>query len=414
MQISYNQLSIAEIIKLSRHIKEKCINFSSFEEVAQELMRVLYSSFVTEGGRSPFVLARFFKSCAYGDLPDDIRNYIHNRESKENLVSDDKYLTLLGSFGELDNWKNRNLSENYKAFPIHDQHLLDKFPMLSTVFDQIGLDLSQLKRADKSILIKDSHKQYGVFCVENANGNKLIPKQAEFVKPYSVKSVFGFGGMYSTSNVYAVLVFSRERLSRKHTQLFLSLNPSIKQTTLAHEITGNIFKSNRKDANASVDDLCDEIPTVQIKSHNKTISSQQKDIIEKEMALASSIELEMANEFLSGISEELKESHLKLEDTVRERTLELNESKEQIQLLLDSTGEAIYGLDNEGKCTFTNVACLRMLGYKEVSQIIGKNMHDLIHHTKKDGTPYPIEECCIYQAFREGKDTKTLPRVFSL
>ena len=97
--------------------------------------------------------------------------------------------------------------------------------MLSAVFDQIGLDLSHLKRADKSILIKDSHKQYGVFCVENANGNKLIPKQAEFVKPYSVKSVFGFGGIYSTSNVYAVLVFSRERLSRKHTQLFLSLNP---------------------------------------------------------------------------------------------------------------------------------------------------------------------------------------------
>ena len=90
---------------------------------------------------------------------------------------------------------------------------------------------------------------------------------------------------------------------------------------------------------------------------------------------------------------------------MRERTLELNESKEQIQLLLDSTGEAIYGLDNEGKCTFTNVACLRMLGYKEVSQFIGKNMHDLIHHTKKDGTPYPIEECCIYQAFREGKGT---------
>ena len=71
MQINFNQLSIAKIIDLSKHIKEKCINFSSFEEITQELMRVLYSSFVTEGGRSPFVLARFFKSCAYDKLPDD-------------------------------------------------------------------------------------------------------------------------------------------------------------------------------------------------------------------------------------------------------------------------------------------------------------------------------------------------------
>ena len=405
MQINFNQLSIAKIINLSKHIKEKCINFSSFEEVAQELMGFFYSSFVTEGGRSPFVLARFFKSCAYGELPDDIRNYIHNKESKGNLISGNKYLTLLGSFGELENWKNRNLSENYKAFPIHDEHLLGKLPMLSAVFDQIGLNLSHLKQTDKSILIKDRHRPYRVFCVENAEGSNLIPKQTEFVRPYSVKSVFGFGGIYSTSNVYAVIIFSRERLSRKDAQLFLSLNPAIKQITLAHEITGNIFKTDRKEMNASVDGICDEITTVQIKSQNKTISRQHKDIIEKEMALTSSIELEMANEHLLQMSEALKKSHEQLEDTVRKRTHELNESKEQIQLLLDSTGEAIYGLDKEGKCTFANVACLRMLGYKEVSQFIGENMHDLIHHTKKDGTPYPIEECCIYQAFREGKGT---------
>ena len=94
-----------------------------------------------------------------------------------------------------------------------------------------------------------------------------------------------------------------------------------------------------------------------------------------------------------------------IESELRARTQELKESKEQIQLLLDSTGEAIYGLDNDGNCNFANAACLRILRYKEASQLIGENMHDLIHHTKQDGTPYPIEECRIYQAFREGKGT---------
>src|SRR3569832_86866 len=77
----------------------------------------------------------------------------------------------------------------------------------------------------------------------------------------------------------------------------------------------------------------------------------------------------------------------------------LRESQEQTRLLLDSTAEAIYGVDLQGRCTFSNQACLRLLGYAAVDDLIGKNMHTLIHHTKEDGTPYPIEECKIYQAF---------------
>ena len=83
----------------------------------------------------------------------------------------------------------------------------------------------------------------------------------------------------------------------------------------------------------------------------------------------------------------------------------LKESEKKTLLLLNSTGEAIYGLDLEGLCNFCNTSCLRLLGYEEESQLLGQNMHELIHHTKKDDTLYPEEECYIYQAFREGKGT---------
>ncbi len=83
----------------------------------------------------------------------------------------------------------------------------------------------------------------------------------------------------------------------------------------------------------------------------------------------------------------------------------LRESEEKSLLLLNSTGEAIYGLDLEGNCSFCNPACLSMLGYEDESQLLSRNMHYLIHHTRKDGTPYPEEECCIYKAFRENKGT---------
>jgi PAS domain S-box-containing protein len=79
------------------------------------------------------------------------------------------------------------------------------------------------------------------------------------------------------------------------------------------------------------------------------------------------------------------------------------ESGELAKLLLDSTREAIYGIDMVGKCTFCNSACLRLLGYKDSVELIGRNMHGILHHTRSDGTPYPSDECRIYLAFRRGE-----------
>ncbi len=83
----------------------------------------------------------------------------------------------------------------------------------------------------------------------------------------------------------------------------------------------------------------------------------------------------------------------------------VREGEERIRLLLDSTAEAIYGVDLDGNCIFANAACLRMLGYDDVSELIGENMHALTHHTRADGSPYPEKECRIYEAFRTGVET---------
>lgn len=68
-------------------------------------------------------------------------------------------------------------------------------------------------------------------------------------------------------------------------------------------------------------------------------------------------------------------------------------SAAQIRLLLESTEEGIYGVDTNGVCIFANAAALRMLGYRDESDLIGKNIHALIHHSYPDGRPYPKEEC---------------------
>lgn len=79
----------------------------------------------------------------------------------------------------------------------------------------------------------------------------------------------------------------------------------------------------------------------------------------------------------------------------------LRDSEEQIRLLLDSSGEGIYGLDLDGNCTLCNKACLRLLGYSSPDELLGRNMHNMIHHKRADGTPFPVEDCRIFQAFKK-------------
>jgi formate hydrogenlyase transcriptional activator len=79
-------------------------------------------------------------------------------------------------------------------------------------------------------------------------------------------------------------------------------------------------------------------------------------------------------------------------------------SEERIRLILDSASEAICGCDSEGTCLFANPSAARILGYDDTAELLGKNMHALEHHTRKDGTPYPIEECPIYIGFQKNEN----------
>jgi len=76
----------------------------------------------------------------------------------------------------------------------------------------------------------------------------------------------------------------------------------------------------------------------------------------------------------------------------------LQNSKSRIRLLLDSTAEAILGTDINGICTLVNPACVRLLGYDSEAQLVGKDIHALIHHSHPDGRPYPGNECrvCLF------------------
>src|SRR5574343_752338 len=75
--------------------------------------------------------------------------------------------------------------------------------------------------------------------------------------------------------------------------------------------------------------------------------------------------------------------------------------RRQLELILESTGEGIYGIDLRGRCIFINQVGAELLGYTP-DEVLGRSMHYLIHHSHADETLMPVHECRIYKAFQEG------------
>ncbi len=122
------------------------------------------------------------------------------------------------------------------------------------------------------------------------------------------------------------------------------------------------------------------------------------------------------------MEEELKEHRDNLEELVEERTEDLRKTNRQLRreveerkkaeeriknlhhkndLILNSVGVGIYELDLKGKTTFVNNAATNLTGYNS-EELMGQVHHNIIHHRRADGSPYPQEECPIHRTLKDG------------
>src|SRR5690606_28310372 len=95
----------------------------------------------------------------------------------------------------------------------------------------------------------------------------------------------------------------------------------------------------------------------------------------------------------------LKEEQRLLESVTDSILLSINQinAVTSNQLILQSTDEGIYGIDEHGKCTFINRAALKILGFEE-SECIGKNLHELVHYKSENGEVHNQADCPIYKS----------------
>ena len=102
---------------------------------------------------------------------------------------------------------------------------------------------------------------------------------------------------------------------------------------------------------------------------------------------------------------ELERYRLHLEELVQQRTNELIQSETKATHILQSSADGLYGVDRDGRITFINPAACTLLGYT-AAQVIGHSAHALFHHSKPDGSPYPVEECPSHTALLRGHEIR--------
>lgn len=199
------------------------------EEVASKIVRHLYENLGDkETGEKACVLARFYKTHLYSDLDPGLQEFAQGILGETPSSPGMRCLTLLATVGENSKWNSRANSAGHKAIPLPSEDFVAKIPMIARLISQLGLEVSAVLKPDPAIIMDLEEKTYGVFHVPEAVGSPYIPAQDEFVIPYGVRSVVGFGGILPSGELYAVILFAKVQIPRETAERFSALASSVK------------------------------------------------------------------------------------------------------------------------------------------------------------------------------------------
>ncbi len=193
----------------------------NIEDVAKRMVRYLYENLLDpQTGDSACALVRFFMTCPFMELSEDLRLAARNLVGGRSVGSNTKCLTLMATAGDQPQWNARQLSTGHQAIPLLDENFVSRAPMISQLIHQFGLDISTVLEPDPDILVDLEQTTFNVFHIPEALGSVHIPAQTEFVEPYQIKSVLGFGGMLPSGNLFAIILFTKTPISPEVADLF--------------------------------------------------------------------------------------------------------------------------------------------------------------------------------------------------
>ena len=172
---------------------------------------------------------RLYKTHPYGGLGPELRGFAQGILGHAPESDDMKCLTLLATAGEREEWNDRGKSVGHKAIPLPSKGFVSNIPMISRLVSQFGLDVNAVIRPDPNLIVDLEQREYNAFHVPEAVGSPYIPARNEFVLPHGVLSVLGLGGILSTGDLFAVIMFAKVHVPRESSDVAKSLTLSVKE-----------------------------------------------------------------------------------------------------------------------------------------------------------------------------------------
>jgi len=228
-----SKFSLRDMTECGAFLRKVGAGAGTMEEVANRIVRHLYEHLADKRtGEKSCVLVRFFKTHPYEGLDSNLRETARRMLGQVPERSDMKCLILLASAGARPEWNSRRQSACHQVIPLASPEMVIRYPMISQLVRQFGLEVSAVVQPSPDILVDLQQKTFNVFHVEHAIGSAFVPAQNEFVIPFGVQSVLGFGGMLPSSDLFSVILFSKVQIPRVTADLFKPLSLSVKASLL--------------------------------------------------------------------------------------------------------------------------------------------------------------------------------------
>jgi PAS domain-containing protein len=315
---------------------------ASMESAARAVVDHLYRELRdSHTGQRACALVRFYKTHPLSGLPPSLRERAACRLGTEFPSPATKCLTLLATAGDRPEWNARDQSRDHQAFPLPTEEMLERFPMIAQLLRQLEIPVTAVLKPDPALLVDLEQRSYNVFHVAEARGSPHVPAQRDFVIPEQIRSVLGFGGMFPTGDLFAVILFSRAYISRQTADLFRTLALSVKLSVLPFD-RGPIFDDDplgRDSAGAPA-----WPPAEAARPRSRETALEQLLEVQERVVREQAARIERALGALEA------------------RSRELRHQTEVLQSILDNMGDGVVGADASGKLTLFNRRAEQLLG----------------------------------------------------
>lgn len=229
MAYDLSDFTLVDMLKCGRAIRGVTASAVSLDDAAAAIVGHLYDecrSGATPGDRC--ALIRFYKTRPFDNLEPGLRDFAERQLGGIRPRAGMKCLTLVATRGVEPAWSDPQRSVGHRAIPLPSERIVSEAPMISQLIREMGLEMSQVVAPDPIVIEENVGRTYNVFHVEEAHGSPYIPAQRDFVEPYGIRSVVGFGGLLADGEFFAVILFSRGRIPADSAARFRNIALDVK------------------------------------------------------------------------------------------------------------------------------------------------------------------------------------------